>query len=92
MRPQGHKSAPSRLRSLAWLRPWVMTHLPGTTDEPAFLQGGLPHCVFSPNPPSECSRSVHSTRPEYVRHLPNRLSTSSEWDIAFKPAMRSQIL
>ena len=92
MRPQGQKSTPSRLRSLAWLRPWVMTHLLGTTDGSAFLQGGLPHCVFSPDLPDECSRSVKGIRPEHGGHPPNRLLTSLERGIAFYPAMRSQIL
>ena len=88
MRPQDQKSIPSHFRSLEGLGPWV-TSLQGATD---FLQGGLPHCVFSPDLLGECSRSVNSTRPEYVRHLPNRLSTFSERGLAFKPALRSQIL
>ena len=92
MRPQGQKSISSRLRSLAWLRTWVMTDLPGTTDGPAFHQGGLLNCVFSPDFPGECSRSVPGIHPEQVGHLPNRLSNSSGRNIAFYPAMRSQIL
>jgi len=92
MHPQGEKTTSSRLQSLAWLRPWVMTSLPGTTDGSAFLQGGLPHCVFSPDLPGACSRSVNGTRPEHVGHLPNQRANSSDRGIAFKPVMRSQIL
>jgi hypothetical protein len=98
MHPLVQKITPSGLRSLAWLRPWVTTvpafhiHFPDTTGGPAFLQGGLPHRVLSPDLPSEFSRSFNGTRPEHVVHLSNRVSNSSERGIALYPGMKSQIL
>jgi len=92
MRLQGQQSTPSRLWGPAWLAPWVMTRLPGTTDESAFLQGRFPNCVFSPDLPGEYARAMNGTRPGHVGHLPNQRANSSERDIAFSLVMRSQIL
>ena len=84
MRPIGQKITPFSLLILAWLITWVTTvplfhtHLPDTTDGPAYLQGGLAHTVFSPDLPGEFSRSYNVTHQEHFFHVSNRVSNSPE--------------